>query len=303
MTTVVLSPPSGPSSPPAAVPSSSKSVRMSVAVDSPASKTAKEAADASPSDSDSPTSTAIDLGLTQVEDDDEDQEEEDSNDDENVERRANGVSDEMQERPNKKRRRVSFECADIVEFEPTVYTTSVTSGGVPVGLSLNERSRSRRRLDSYEMERESERVGRQNYMEEGYLDPQEREVILNNAGCEEPVIASVEAEVNSIIQNRRESNEIDFDFMYGAAEMEDEEEEVEEEEEEVEEPNAMAFEQDGVEAEEMEEDGDQQEISADEEAAPPSTTDEDSVEHEDKDLSPETSVHPCSDDEAEAASI
>lgn len=53
---------------------------------------------------------------------------------------------------------MSFECADIVEFEPTVYTTSVTSGGVPVGLSLNERSRSRRRLDSYEMERESEYV-------------------------------------------------------------------------------------------------------------------------------------------------
>lgn len=149
MTTVVLSPPSGPASSPAAVPSSSKSVLMSVAA-------AKEAADASPSDSDSPTSTAIDLRLNEVEG--VDVEPEEANDDENVERRANGVSDEAQERPNKKRRRVSFECADIVEFEPTVYTTSVTSGGVPVGLSLNERSRSRRRLDSYEMERESEYV-------------------------------------------------------------------------------------------------------------------------------------------------
>lgn len=32
----------------------------------------------------------------------------------------------------KKRPRVSFESADIVEFEPTLYTTTVTSGGIPV---------------------------------------------------------------------------------------------------------------------------------------------------------------------------
>ncbi|KAG6615056.1 uncharacterized protein IUM83_08678 [Phytophthora cinnamomi] len=310
MTTVVLSPPSGPASSPAAVPSSSKSVLMSVAVDAPASKPAKEAADASPSDSDSPTSAAaIDLGLNQVDGVDVDvgvEPEEEAND-ENVERRANGVADESsaaaanQERPNKKRRRVSFECADIVEFEPTVYTTSVTSGGVPVGLSLNERSRSRRRLDSYEMERESERVGRQSYMEEGYLDPQEREIILNNAGCEEPVIASVEAEVNTIIQHRRESNEVDFDFMYGVGEMEEDEDEVEEEE--VEESNTMTFEQDGVDAEDMDDGDDKQDDDAEDEAAPLSTADEDSVELEEKTASSETSVHPCSDDEAEAASI
>ncbi|GMF38463.1 unnamed protein product [Phytophthora fragariaefolia] len=134
---------------------------MSVAVDSAAKG---EANDAAPSDSDSPTSTAIDLGLSQVDGVDvepEDEVQDDASDDENVELRANGVVDESnaaEQRPNKKRRRVSFECADIVEFEPTVYTTSVTSGGVPVGLSLNERSRSRRRLDSYEMERESEYV-------------------------------------------------------------------------------------------------------------------------------------------------
>jgi len=34
---------------------------------------------------------------------------------------------------NKKRKRsVVFENAEIVEFEPTIYTTTVTSGGVPV---------------------------------------------------------------------------------------------------------------------------------------------------------------------------
>ncbi|DAZ99173.1 TPA: hypothetical protein N0F65_008206 [Lagenidium giganteum] len=132
----------------------------------------------------------------------------------------------------KKRSRVVFEAAEIVEFEPTIYTTSVTSGGVPVGMSLKERSRVRRRLDSFELERTEVRVGRQSYMEEGYLDPQEREVILNNAGCEEHSIVRVEEEVNQIIAHRRESNEVDFEFMYGLGELHEEEEEAEEADEE-----------------------------------------------------------------------
>ncbi|CEG46343.1 uncharacterized protein PHALS_02747 [Plasmopara halstedii] len=207
-----------PASSPATVPSSNKNNLLSVAADT---ASIKETKDALLSDSDSPTSTAVDLTINQIEEDlrPENVEEQE------IEWGDDTVKDEIvsvdpESLSNKKRRRVSFECADIVEFEPTAYTTSVTSGGVPVGLSLNERSRSRRRLDSFEMERVNVRVGRQNYMEEGYLDPQEREVILNNAGCEEPVIASAEAEVNAIIQNRRESNEIDFDFMYGSSEIE-----------------------------------------------------------------------------------
>lgn len=302
MTTMVLSPPSGPASSPATVPNSSKSVLMSVAVDT----AAKEAKEAPSSDSDSPTSTAIDLGLTQVEDVDvePEPEAEDENDDENVARKANGALDTADQRPNKKRRRVSFECADIVEFEPTVYTTSVTSGGVPVGLSLDERSRSRRRLDSFEMERANERVERQSYMEEGYLDPQEREIILNNAGCEEPVIASVEAEVNTIIQHRRESNEIDFDFMYGVGEMEDDEEVEEEEEEEAKASNVLASEV-GEEVQEETEDEEEQEISADEEDGAMSTTEDAAMNDEDigEPVSSKTTVHPCSDDVPEAASI
>lgn len=131
-----------------------------------------------------------------------------------------------------KRRRVSFESAEIVEFEPTVFTTTVTSGGIPVGMSLTERSRSRRRLDSWELEREDLRVGRQSYMEEGYLDPAERELILNNAGCAEQSMLSVEAEVNQIIAHRRESNEVDFDFLYGLVSIGEEEDEAEEEEDE-----------------------------------------------------------------------
>lgn len=265
---------------------------MSVAVDTTATKETKEAPS---SDSDSPTSTAIDLGLDQVEDADLGLEDDQiDNDDENVERRANGITGESataEQRPNKKRRRVSFECADIVEFEPTVYTTSVTSGGVPVGLSLNERSRSRRRLDSFELERANERVGRQNYMEEGYLDPQEREIILNNAGCKEPVIASVEAEVNTIIQHRRESNEIDFDFMYGSSEMEGDEESEDAE------ANTLSYEQDGDVEEELQEDSEgEQEKCAEEELAR-------SMELEGQPKCSETTVHPVSDDELEAASI
>ncbi|KAG1709839.1 hypothetical protein DVH05_016854 [Phytophthora capsici] len=292
MTTVILSPPSGPASSPATVPSNSKSVLMSVAVDTTATKETKEAPS---SDSDSPTSTAIDLGMDQVEDADLGLEDDQiDNDDENVERRANGITSESataEQRPNKKRRRVSFECADIVEFEPTVYTTSVTSGGVPVGLSLNERSRSRRRLDSFELERANVRVGRQNYMEEGYLDPQEREIILNNAGCKEPVIASVEAEVNTIIQHRRESNEIDFDFMYGSSEMEGDEESEDAE------ANTLSYEQDGDVEDELQEDSEgEQEKCAEEELAR-------SMELEDQPTCSETTVHPVSDDELEAASI
>jgi hypothetical protein len=49
---------------------------------------------------------------------------------------------------------VSFELADIVEFEPTMFTTTVASSGIPLGISLTERSRSRRRLDSWELERQ-----------------------------------------------------------------------------------------------------------------------------------------------------
>ncbi|RLN50041.1 hypothetical protein BBJ29_002759 [Phytophthora kernoviae] len=241
---------------------------MAVTVDSTASKASKEA---SPTESDSPTTTAIDLGLERLEEEQEDVE--------NLKRRANTEEDSLvDQRPTKKRRRVVFECADIVEFEPTVYTTSVTSGGVPVGLSLNERSRSRRRLDSYEMERESEgRVGRQNYMEEGYLDPQEREIILNNAGCEEPAIASVEAEVNTIIQHRRESNEIDYEFMYNVGELEDEDD-VEEENA----PTTMVFEQDDGSAEEEGESEEEQENSMEEEVA-----DVDEVPSEDCSVDPE----------------
>ncbi|KAF4318458.1 hypothetical protein BBO99_00007398 [Phytophthora kernoviae] len=141
------------------------------------------------------------------------------------------------------------------------------------------------------MERESEgRVGRQNYMEEGYLDPQEREIILNNAGCEEPAIASVEAEVNTIIQHRRESNEIDYEFMYNVGELEDEDD-VEEENA----PTTMVFEQDDGSAEEEGESEEEQENSMEEEVA-----DVDEVPSEDCSVNPEQEQEQERYQEAEA---
>lgn len=101
-------------------------------------------------------------------------------------------------------------------------------------------------------------------MEEGYLDPTERETILNKTGCDEPTMVVVEAEVNRIIAHRRESNEVDFEFMYGLGEMGDglveEEEEDEEEDEEDEEMNEL-------EDEEEEEEGQDEEEEEEEESA------------------------------------
>jgi hypothetical protein len=174
----------------------------------------------------------------------------------------------------KRTRNVFFEAAEIVEFEPTVFTTSVTSGGVPLGLSLQERSRTRRRLDSFELERQKLRICRQQYMEEGYLEPQEREEILNNAGCDEQKMAKVEEEVNQIILERRESNEMDFECMYGGLGCFEEEEEEEEDDDEKEE----------------EEEDDEEEINSEEEDN--NSTDEGEETEPEEDIGPNDLVDP-----------
>lgn len=56
-------------------------------------------------------------------------------------------------------------------------------------------------------------------MEEGYLNPLEREWILCQAGCPEQTIVQVEAQVNEIIAHRRESNEVDFSYMIGLGDL------------------------------------------------------------------------------------
>lgn len=63
------------------------------------------------------------------------------------------------------------------------------------------------------------RVGRQSYMEEGFLEPTERESILNKTGYDGTTMVVVEAEVNRIIADRRESNEADLEFMFGLGEV------------------------------------------------------------------------------------
>lgn len=103
------------------------------------------------------------------------------------------------------------------------------------------------------------RVGRQNYMEEGYLDPQEREVILNNAGCAMPAMATVEADMNRIIAHRRETNEIDFEYLYATGEI------AEEEEGQTDEFNQQQDDDDEVEEEDDEEEEHEQQTQQEEE--------------------------------------
>ncbi|KAJ0406412.1 hypothetical protein P43SY_007020 [Pythium insidiosum] len=106
-----------------------------------------------------------------------------------------------------KSKSVSFADADIVEFEPTLWTATVASDGVPVGLSVTVRRRTRRRLDSWEGERRSCRVHRQEYMEHGYLEPSERLDMLEAAGHTLSIISHVERESMRINRERWESND------------------------------------------------------------------------------------------------
>ncbi|CCI47977.1 unnamed protein product [Albugo candida] len=82
------------------------------------------------------------------------------------------------------RRSVSFTSAEIIEFEPTFHTATVASYGVTIGLSHKVRCRAHYRIDIWEDQRFENRIDRQEYMERGYLEPQERIDILQNCGVE-----------------------------------------------------------------------------------------------------------------------
>jgi hypothetical protein len=48
------------------------------------------------------------------------------------------------------------------------------------------------------------------------LGPAEREqILLNSGGCGEQSMLHVEADVYQIIAHRRQSNEVEFDILYG----------------------------------------------------------------------------------------
>ncbi|RLN51242.1 hypothetical protein BBJ28_00015675 [Nothophytophthora sp. Chile5] len=113
---------------------------------------------------------------------------------------------------------VHFDVADVVEFEPTMWTATVSSEGVPLGMSVNVRRRTKRPLESYESERAAQRVNRQEYMELGYLEPDERLDILENAGHAISIISHVERETLRINRERWESNEYDLMYQYGLGE-------------------------------------------------------------------------------------
>uniref|UniRef100_M4B8J6 Uncharacterized protein n=1 Tax=Hyaloperonospora arabidopsidis (strain Emoy2) TaxID=559515 RepID=M4B8J6_HYAAE len=117
------------------------------------------------------------------------------------------------------RKRVQFNVAEVVEFEPTMWTATVSSEGVPLGMSVDVRRRTKRLLDTYEIERVVQRVGRQEYMELGYLEPDERLDILENAGHSVSVLSRVEHETFRINRDRWESNEYDLMYQYGLGEV------------------------------------------------------------------------------------
>ena len=123
-----------------------------------------------------------------------------------------------QQRNRNNHRSVGFAAADIIEFEPTLWTASVTSGGVPLGMSTTERKRSRRRLDSYEHERKPRRISKDDYMEEGYMDIDEREHILSTRGHRTTSFDFAEQEMCQISEERRESNEHDNKYQFGLGE-------------------------------------------------------------------------------------
>lgn len=114
---------------------------------------------------------------------------------------------------------VRFDVADVVEFEPTMWTATVSSEGVPLGMSVDVRCRIKHSLDAYESERVSLRFDRQVYMELGYLEPEERLDILENAGHSISIIGRVEREALRINRERWESNEYDLMYQYGLGEV------------------------------------------------------------------------------------
>lgn len=120
---------------------------------------------------------------------------------------------------SKSKKHVRFDAADVLEFEPSAWTATVSSDGVPVGMSGTLRRRTRQRLDSYENERCLCRVRREEYMEHGYLEPDERLEILENAGHSISVISHVEKETIRINRERWESNEYDLMYQYGLGEV------------------------------------------------------------------------------------
>jgi len=132
----------------------------------------------------------------------------------------------------KSKKNVRFDAADVLEFEPSAWTATVSSDGIPVGMSGTLRRRTRQRLDSYENERCLCRVRREEYMEHGYLEPDERLDILESAGHSISVISHVEKETIRINRERWESNEYDLMYQYGLGEVpvmemsEDEDEEM-----------------------------------------------------------------------------
>ena len=70
---------------------------------------------------------------------------------------------------------ITFSTLSIYEFEPTIYTSSLSSYGIPIGLSTLRRITE---MDIDEYEKRQGRKTRQVFMKEGYLMQEDREDIL-----------------------------------------------------------------------------------------------------------------------------
>jgi hypothetical protein len=132
---------------------------------------------------------------------------------------ATAAAADNQTSGRKSRKHVRFDEADVLEFEPSAWTATVASDSIPVGMSNTLRRRTRRRLDSFENERCLWRVRREEFMEHGYLEPDERLEILESAGLSPAVLSHVEKETIRINRERWESNEYDLMYQFGLGEV------------------------------------------------------------------------------------
>ncbi|CCI42406.1 unnamed protein product [Albugo candida] len=107
---------------------------------------------------------------------------------------------------------VRFGSAHLIEFEPTIHCGGVASDGVPIGMSNKVRCQARYSIDLWEYQRVWSRVTRENFMENGYLEPEERISILFEAGFSEKEIDQKMEEANRYNEHRWESNEYDMRY-------------------------------------------------------------------------------------------
>lgn len=110
-------------------------------------------------------------------------------------------------------RTVKFGDVQVWEFEPSLWTTSIPSSGIPIGCSNTLRKYLKVSLDLYEQEQVNTKFDRQRFMQEGHLSPELRQEMLHH------LYPFSELEISEReCQERRESREINNLTIYGSCE-------------------------------------------------------------------------------------